>query len=331
MASDRQFSWRRSLAWAVSLALHLGLLVAMTRPRDAAPPGVVVDVALADAMVPVDLAPPPERTLAAQGPVPMPDDVSRVRAPSPRDKMQQVAALARTVEREAPATEDVPPLAAKPEAPASASVAPAPVARTIAFLDDEARALLPQEDLYSANPPPREGDYFTPGDGSEDDVFYRPRALDPNPSRFARAWRPRGSLIDDWLGRLVEKASGKVSVPLNAKFSLVCGTVAGIAGSCTIVRNGGTGVIVQRPPPAPWDRSNRVQCRELRQAMEDAEEAVQVAYFLDRLSALCSPGTETGIDTRDDAAGNDEARREAGLPEDPSAPAAPPVLDQRDL
>ena len=70
-------------------------------------------------------------------------------------------------------------------------------------------------------------------------------------------------------------------------------------------------MIVQRPPPAPWDRSNRVQCHELRQGLEAAEEAVQVAYYLDRLSALCSPGVETA----DDAPGNDEARREAGLPE----------------
>jgi hypothetical protein len=85
--------------------------------------------------------------------------------------------------------------------------------------------------------------------------------------------------------------------------------VAGLVGSCAIVRNGGTGVIVQRPPPAPWERSNRVQCRELRQALEDAEEAEQVAYFLDRLSSLCSPGTETGIDTPDNAAENEEARR----------------------
>ena len=316
MAQHRQFSWRRSLAWAVSLALHLGLLVAMTLPSEPVVLEAVADVAPAPAWVPVDLLDP-----AAERSAPALADRPRTAA-APVDASATVAApqgVPPLVDR-APSIEQVD--AASPETTAAAVPAPAPVARTIPYLDDEARALLPQENLYSAKPPPREGDYYTPGNGSEDDVFYRPRALDPNPSRFAHAWRPRGNLIDDWLGRLVEKASGKVSVPLNAKFSLVCGTVAGVAGACTIVRNGGTGVIVQRPPPAPWDRSNRVQCRELRQALEDAEEAVQVAYFLDRLSALCSPG---------DAAENDEARREAGLPEERIAPEEARSDDQRAL
>ncbi|MCZ8113517.1 hypothetical protein [Silanimonas sp.] len=315
MAQDRQFSWRRSVAWAVSLALHLGLLVAMTLPNETLVPEAIVDVAPVPAWVPVDLLEPPaEHSVAA-------------RADRPRSAAAPADASPTVV-----APRGAPPLAAREPSiePADAATsettaaapAAAPVARTIPYLDDDARALLPMENLYSATPPPREGDYYTPGNGTEDDVFYRPRALDPNPSRFAYAWQPRGNLIDDWLGQLVEKASGKVSIPLNAKFSLVCGTVAGIAGGCVIVRNGGTGVIVQRPPPAPWDRSNRVQCRELRQAMEDAEEAVQVAYFLDRLSALCSPGSETG---------NDEARREAGLPVERSAPEQAPSLDQRAL
>jgi hypothetical protein len=144
--------------------------------------------------------------------------------------------------------------------------------------------------------------------------------LDPNPSRFAYAWRPRGNLIDDWLGQLVEKTTGKVTVPLNAKFSLVCGgSLAGLGGGCAIVRNGGTGVIVERPPPPPWERSNRVQCRELRAALEAAEEAAQVAYFIERLSALCSgpsddaPAGDDDAQQGDDRAENDEARREAGL------------------
>ena len=308
MAQHRQFSWRRSLAWAVSLALHLGLLVAMTLPRDADVPEnqAWMGVEPAPAWVPVEVEKPPEESRVAQ------------RADRPRvDPHAPEALLPAPIARR-----PLPDPTATTDAASPVVAVPAPVARTIAYLDDEARALLPQENLYSAKPPPREGDYYTPGNGSEDDVFYRPRALDPNPSRFAHAWQPRRNLVDGWLGRLVEKASGKVSVPLNAKFSLVCGTVAGIAGSCTIVRNGGTGVIVQRPPPAPWDRSNRVQCRELRQALEDAEEAVQVAYFLDRLSALCSS---------DDAAENDEARREAGLPEDRIAPEQARPDDQRAL
>jgi len=308
MAQHRQFSWRRSLAWGLSLALHLGLLVAMTLPRDADVPEIEARIGVEPrpAWVPVEVEKPPEESRVAQ------------RAEQPRVDPPSAEALV-----PAPiARRPLPDPKATTDATSPVVAMPAPVARTIPYLDDEARALLPHENLYSAKPPPREGDYYTPGDGSEDDVFYRPRALEPNPSRFAHAWRPRGNLIDDWLGRLVEKASGKVSIPLNAKFSLVCGTVAGVAGGCMIVRNGGTGVIVQRPPPAPWDRSNRVQCRELRQALEDAEEAVQVAYFLDRLSALCSPGSETG---------NDEARREAGLPEEQTAPGEARSDDQRAL
>lgn len=325
MASDRQFSWRRSLAWGLSLALHLGLLVAMTLPSEPVVLEAVADVAPVPAWVPVDLLEP-----AAERSAPALADRPRTAA-AQVDASATVAAprgVPPLVDR-APSIEPVD--AASPETTAAPSLAPAPVARTIPYLDDEARALLPKENLYSATPPPREGDYYTPGNGTEDDVFYRPRALDPNPSRFAHAWRPRGNLIDDWLGRLVEKASGKVSVPLNAKFSLVCGTVAGVAGGCVIVRNGGTGVIVERPPPAPWDRSNRVQCSELRQALEGAEEAVQVAYFLDRLSALCSSGADPAGSSPDDAAGNDEARREAGLPVEQNAPNTALSDDQRGL
>jgi hypothetical protein len=325
MASDRQFSWRRSLAWGLSLALHLGLLVAMTLPSEPVVLEAVADVGPVPVWVPVDLLDP-----AAERSVPALADQPRTAA-APADASPNVAAP-----RDAPPLVDRAPLiepveAASPETTAAAALAAAPVARTILYLDDEARALLPKENLYSATPPPREGDYYTPGNGTEDDVFYRPRALDPNPSRFAYAWQPRGSLIDDWLGQLVEKASGKVSIPLNAKFSLVCGTVAGIAGGCVIVRNGGTGVIVERPPPAPWDRSNRVQCSELRQALEGAEEAVQVAYFLDRLSALCSSGADPAGSSPDDAAGNDEARREAGLPVEQNAPNTALSDDQRGL
>ena len=233
--------------------------------------------------------------------------------------------------------EPVPPSPSPTRASTPSSDTMVPVPRAISYLDDRARALLPQENLYAAKPPPREGDFYTPGDGGEDDVFYRPRALDPNPSRFAHAWRPRGNLVDDWLGQLVEKTTGQVSVPLNAKFSLVCkASIAGLGGGCVIVRNGGTGVVVQRPPPAPWDRSNRVQCRELRQAMEQAEEAVQLAYYLDRLSALCSNGEARDrrvpvVDPSfDGGIGNDEARREAGLPEEtPRAPEDAANADQR--
>ena len=301
MASERGFSWRRCAAWAVTLTLHVAVLVAMTRPlalHD--PPRLVTDERDA-AVIPVDLAAP---AMGSTPPLPS-GDVAGLRAASIEGRRPSSRPA---VEPPSPRRDRRSPRVDNASADDDVVAPPpaAPVARPVAYLDDEARARLPHEDLYSAGPPARPGGFYTPGDGSEDDVFYRPRALVPEPSRFASAWRPSGSLIDEWLGRLVEKATGTVSVPLNAKFSLVCGTVAGVAGSCTIVRNGGTGVIVERPPPAPWERSNRVQCRELRAALAQADEAAQVAYVLDRLSALCRPteGTE-----------DDEARREAGLQE----------------
>lgn len=325
--ADREFSWRRCFAWTVALALHVAILIPLSIPMRLDGPEDVV--AIVDAPSWADL----ERSTAVELPPPLPREPivaaeprreerrarRRSTSTSSTDATTPVSALTATVA-------DVD---AAPDAPSAASSAP--MARTVVYLDDEARALLPHEDLYSATPPPREGDYYTPGDGREDDVFYRPRALDPNPSRFAYAWRPRGNLIDDWLARAVEKVSGTVTIPLNAKFSLVCGTVAGIAGSCVIVRNAGTGVIVQRPPPAPWERSNRVQCRELRQALENAEEAAQVAYFIDRLSALCSAADDTTEQAPDAPAGNDEARREAGLPEQDRASSDAAVEAQRDL
>ncbi len=312
--ADREFSWRRSLAWFVALLLHAAILVPLSVPalrNDR-------ERTLPSAELPrwVDV----ERVTPVELPVPTPPSVETV-----PEAEREIAPVARAAARRPRLRISEPQAPAKPRAsgerPAGSSSAPsAPVARTIVYLDDDARALLPYENLYSATPPAREGDYYTPGDGSEDDVFYRPRALDPDPSRFAYAWRPRGTLIDDWLGQLVEKTTGQISVPLNAKFALVCkASIAGMGGGCAIVRNGGTGVIVERPPPAPWEQSNRVQCRELRQALENAEEARQVAYFIDRLSALCSAADGATEQAPDTPAGNDEARREAGLPEDQRA------------
>jgi hypothetical protein len=183
----------------------------------------------------------------------------------------------------------VPAMAA--EAPADVRAegrADAPVARALVYLDDDARALLPYEPLYSARKPQREGDWHTPGDGSEDDIFYRPLALEPNTTRFARAWRPTRSLGGEWLEKLVETTTGTVSIPLNAKFNLVCvGSIAGLGGGCLIVRNAGSDVVVARPPPPPWERANRVQCRELREQLAAADEAERIAWLLDRLGALC--------------------------------------------
>lgn len=305
MASDGSFSWRRSVAWALSLALHLVAVVAMTRPPESVAPAAIVGFSAPLAWVPVNL-PNLRRepsTMESAHPRGETSPQREARAPSARDSsLRRANAMPREV---------------RPIRPDAA----APVPRATSFLDDEARALLPQESVYTTAPSRRDGDYYTPGDGSEDDVLYRPRALDPAPSRFAQVWsESRGTVVDEWLGKVLEKATGTVSIPLNPKFNLVCGTVAGLVGSCAIVRDGGTGVIVQRPPPAPWERSNRVQCRELRQALEDAEEAVQVAYFVDRLSALCSADAEVEGNAPGEAPENDEARREAGLPEDHRMP-----------
>ena len=289
MAAEQDFSWRRSIAWAVALALHVAALGALTLPIAPLREPVVLDEK-ARAWVAVEVV---DTRLSAE-PVPLepaahPPDLPPPAAAPARRAERRPRRMATSTDNEDEARTERSVEASAP--PGSAPVAPVP--RTIAYLDDDARARLPEEARYSATPPPREGDYFTPGDGREDDVFYRPRALDPRPSRFAQAWRPSGTAVDDWLGRLVEKTTGKVSVPLNAKFSLVCvASAAGLGGGCAIVRNGGTGVIVERPPPAPWERSNRVQCRELRAALESADEVAQVAYFIDRLAALCSGPVE---------------------------------------
>lgn len=273
--ADGEFSWRRCIAWTVALALHVAVLLPLSIPLALDGREIVATSDEAPRWIDTERATPVEIPMPEPEPMASPPTAST----SPRVEPPRARRRVRPIDADPSAAADPPALVPSP----------APVARTIAYLDNDARALLPQDDLYSATPPPREGDYYTPGDGTEDDVFYRPRALDPDPSKFAHAWRPRGDLLTDWLETLVEKTSGSVSIPLNPKFNLVCGgSIAAAAGGCAIVRNAGSGVIVQRPPPAPWDRANRVQCRELRQALEDAEEAAQVAYFLDRLSALCS-------------------------------------------
>lgn len=328
MASEQGFSWRRCIALAVALGAHAVLLVSMTLPMRWAPRMVAPEAPGAeswnDPSTPVAVALPlpraqPERAASAR-------DAVLGDAPQPRGRGPQRPSGMPPGRQARKAVGD----RALEESEALRGVdAGVPVARALVYLDDEARARLPYEPLYSAAPPKREGDWYTPGDGSEDDVFYRPKALEPNTTRFARAWRPTSNLLDEWLGQLVEATSGELSVPLNPKFSLVCkASIAGLGGACGIVRNGGTGVIVQRPPPAPWERSNRVQCRELRERLEAAEEAAQVAYFLDRLSALCSVGGDDDAEMPP-GGGNEEARREAGLPFEAAGDRGSPDRDQR--
>jgi hypothetical protein len=288
--AGRTFSFRRSVAMAATLALHGAALLLLFRPLPPAP-GVAVPTPAMEALpawVAVDLggrgeppAPPVPAGAAARAAgrsASRPPAARRERAPS----LPERAALAETAEADGAAR---PPVLAGP----------------LPVHDDAARPRLPYEPLFAGAPKEAAGGFRTPGDGSEDDVFYRPLALEPRRTRFAKAWRGDRTLLDEWLGGLVEATSGRVSIPLNPKFNLVCrGSLAGLGGDCRIERNGGTGVVVERPPPAPWERSNRVQCDELRDGLARASEEDEVLRFLERLSALCTV--------------NGEARREAGLP-----------------
>ena len=289
MAQVAKFSWRRSLAWAVTLSLHTGVLLLLLMP--AAYEAAQRTTSDTDELIPVSyidsLATPlaPTRATSREAIAAIPGGPEMLRKPEPSDSPTMQGAL------------PIDSLLAT----AAEAVADAPVARPNLYIDDDTRAVLPYEDLYAAAPPKRTGGYYTPGDGTEDDVFYRPLALEPNASAFAHAWKPGGSLLTDWLERAVSAAMGTVSIPLNPKFNLVCKSLLGVVGTCAIVRVVGTGVIVQRPPPPPWERSNRVQCRELREALENADNPAAVASALDSLTRLC---------VRPE---NDEARRGAGL------------------
>jgi hypothetical protein len=297
MAQAATFSWRRTFAWTVTLSLHAGVLLLLLRPAEHENPKPVL--VPHDGLVPVTYADAPaasvplQRPNSPEYPAPLPPALPAAQQSASRSAPDRSEAL------EGIAAESTSPAVANKDSLASS----APVARPNHYIKDDARALLPYEDMYAAAPPKPTAGYYTPGNGTEDDVFYRPLALEPNASAFAHAWKPGSSLLTDWLERAVNATTGTVSIPLNSKFKLVCkASVLGAAGACGIVRNGGTGVIVQRPPPAPWERSHRVQCRELREKLENANDPAVVASVLDSLAHLC-------VDPQ-----NGEARREAGLP-----------------
>lgn len=277
MALDREFSWRRCIAWTFAIGLHVLILVPMS-----VPPGHDAGQAIAETVPPTweDR----ERYVAIDVPTP------RARSRGERASMDRARRVRRADTARIPDTASNADVGVVEQA--------APIARPLVYLDDEARAKLPHEPLYSAEAPTRDGDWHTPGDGSEDDVFYRPLALEPNTTRFEKVWRPTGTLGSEVYERLVRATTAKVRVPLNPKFSLVCGaSIAGLGGACVIVRDGGSGIIVERAPPAPWERSNRVQCRALRDALAAAADADRVAFLLDRLTALCSrPDADTDTD-----------------------------------
>lgn len=295
----RTFSFGRSIALAVTLGLHAGALLLITRPLPPEPAEqAVVDPIPGDDWVVVEIGAwdePPLRTPPAP-PVTSAAGRLAARSRSERRHRSSTSSQSESVLRAAAAASKVAdPAGGRPDA--------VPLDRSLVAHDGMARPQLPYEPLYGGSPRPAMGGFHTPGDGNEDEVFYRPRALEPRTTRFATAWRGDATLLDEWLGALIEATSGEVSVPLNPKFNLVChGSIAGLGGTCRIIRNAGSGVIVERPPPAPWERSTRVQCAELRAQLANATDEEALLHLLERLSALCSGNEE-----------NEKARREAGL------------------
>lgn len=272
---DRKFSWRRCAAWSVAIGLHAVLLVALS--------------------VPVRLVPdrPPEA-----GPEAHRSAALRVELPTPARPLPALAASgAATPPRPERVPRGRPDVLEAPAASSSAAITAVrgPPARRLSILDDAARPILPDEPLFRPPTATASAGWHAPGDGSEDDVFYRPRALDPATTRFAKAWAPTTTLGREWYDGLMRATTGVVRIPLNPKFDLVCGaSLAGLGGGCAIVRSSPAGVIVERPPPPPWERTHRVQCRELRAALEAATDEARVAALLDRLAALCAETTKPG-------------------------------------
>jgi len=261
MARDTDFSWRRSLAWAFTIGLHAAVLLALLAPPRVPEGNPTLLVTLPEPLQWLDV----EASVAVALPDVPETAASAATAAGPR----AVAARQLAASEPARRTESL-----------SAE-------RSVRLFDDEGRALLLHQPLFAATPAPREGSFFTPGDGSEDDVFYRPLALEPRTTRFAEAWRPTETLLDGlnrWLG---DKLVREVHIPLNPKFNLVCVVSVTGVGSCIIKRMGGTGVIVERGPPPPWERAQRVQCVELRRELAASDDAVRVAFLLERLAELC--------------------------------------------
>lgn len=284
----RPFSWSSVFAWTVAIAVHsaLAVLVLVPPAQSSWPDPSASEPTASAAVEAIAVTLPPRQRPPSMPKPPVAPAMSGGRPSSPARQ---------------PASASTNAMSSPP--PVDAEIVPKD-----RFYDDAGRPRLPDEPLYAATPAAPD-QYRMPGDGSEDDVFYRPSALATQEDRIAFRWEPRVSAGAEWYGRLVRATSVKTTIPLGPKFSLVCGaSLAGLGGACMIQRNGGTGVIVQRSAdPPPWERVRSVQCRGLREELEKAEDPARITWLLDRLLALCSaepapdkaetttPGTGPGV------------------------------------
>ncbi len=268
------FSWSRSVAQAVAICLHLGLFVVLSASGSSSPDVPIVDdneeyselgsELLAQISLDRGVASVSELGGSVSAPA-LKGDPTTVRSRSPAAE-GHIANPASVLAGD-PSIDDPKPLR---------------------LFGSDGRPLLP-EDSFSGLSTDSFSSYRVPGGDNEDSVFYRPVALDPRTTQFAKAWIERGNLLDDSVNRLVEKGTATLSVKINQKFSLVCKVaVVGVAGTCVVERVSGNEVVIQRPPEAPWEHANTVQCRELRDALETAETAEAAAMIVERLSSLCS-------------------------------------------
>ena len=272
----------------MAIAVHAGLLVVGLSPQPVVPPDRPA-------------AEDPEEAPVIDPIAVLPDVVSLVRDPkaAPMAEVRVPRRARRAAER---------PVAITASVPLAQVGSIRPMVEDALYRDD-GRVRLPDEPIYAATKAPPDH-YRMPGDGSEDDVFYRPPALVPQEDRIALRWEPRVSVGAEWYDRLVRATSVKTAIPLGPKFSLVCGaSLAGMGGACMIRRDGGTGVVVHRSAdPPPWEKARSVQCRGLRDDLAAADEPERIAWLLDRLLALCStepvpatpstttPGTGPGVE-----------------------------------
>lgn len=264
---ERGFSWPRVLAIAVTIGLHGFTLIWISRPPapDLTQPLWVVDGTAA-----------PEEAVSYR-PISSPPDTIPPRRSVPTSARAAVASPGRVRER-----------------PIETSLAPTPVPRNpfdMPVLDAQGRPRLSEHLLAEmVVGPSNNADFLKPTDRSQRRIFDRPPPIEYQETSFDRVWQPQEGLLDEWTQRLGKIITSEISLPLNPRFALVCQvTITGL-GACRIQRNTGTQVLVDRPPPPPWERAQRVQCRELRDELARAQTTQEAVSTLDRLQALCVGG-----------------------------------------